>query len=91
MIAIENMTELENLMTQGKKVMLDFYADWCGPCQVLLPTVEKLSGEYEGTVEIRKVNVDQNRELAEMFGVKSIPALFFLDPTFPTPFQKMRI
>ena len=58
--------------------MLDFYADWCGPCQSLLPTIERLATEYEGKVEVRKVNVDQNQELAAQFQVRSIPALFFL-------------
>jgi len=69
---------IEQAKAQGKPLMIDFYADWCGPCQSLLPTVEKLSQEYEGKVEIQKVNVDQNRELAAKFGIRSIPALFFM-------------
>lgn len=78
MIAIKSNSDFNRLMEQDKPVLLDFYADWCGPCQNLLPTVEKLSDEYKGSVEIQKVNVDQNRELASKFGVRSIPALFFL-------------
>lgn len=78
MKAIEKNSEFNQLITQEKPIMLDFYADWCGPCQVLLPTVEKLSKEYGEEVEIRKVNVDQHRELASKFGVRSIPSLFFL-------------
>ncbi len=78
MVAIENMTQFEELIAQDKPVFLDFYADWCGPCKTLLPTVEKLADEYEGKVEIRKVNVDQNPELAQHFGVRSIPALFYI-------------
>ncbi|WP_299526645.1 thioredoxin [uncultured Lutibacter sp.] len=65
-------------MEQDKPILLDFYADWCGPCQSLLPTVEKLAKEYDGNIEIQKVNVDKNSELSSKFGVRSIPALFFL-------------
>ncbi len=78
MKTIENSKDFSDLMNQDKPVLLDFYADWCGPCQSLLPTVEKLSKEYEGKIEIQKVNVDQNSELAAKFEVRSIPALFFM-------------
>jgi len=78
MKTIESINDYENLMNQENPVLLDFYADWCGPCQALLPTVEKLSKDYEGKVEIQKVNVDQNQELAAKFGIRSIPALFFM-------------
>lgn len=78
MKSIENKTEFDQLLNQNKPILLDFYADWCGPCQTLLPTVDKLSKEFEGSVEVRKVNVDQNKELAAQFQVRSIPALFFI-------------
>jgi thioredoxin 1 len=78
MKTIENKTEFDNLIAQNNPILLDFYADWCGPCQSLLPTVEKLAKDYEGKIEIQKVNVDQNSELAAKFGIRSIPALFFL-------------
>jgi len=78
MKTLENSSDYENLLKQDKPILLDFYADWCGPCQSLLPTVEKLSKEYSDTVEIQKVNVDQNSELAKQFEVRSIPALFFI-------------
>lgn len=78
MKTVENQNDYKALLAQGKPILLDFYADWCGPCQTLLPTVDKLSREFEGKIEIQKVNVDQNRELAANFGVRSIPALFFI-------------
>lgn len=78
MKSIENNTDYETLLKQDKPILLDFYADWCGPCQSLLPTVEKLAVEYDGKIEIQKVNVDKNNELASKFGVRSIPSLFFL-------------
>ena len=81
MKTIENNNDYEKVINQEKPVLLDFYADWCGPCQSLLPTVEKLFEEYEGKVEIQKVNVDQNRDLAIKYGVRSIPALFFIKDT----------
>ena len=70
--------EFNELATQDKPILLDFYADWCGPCQALLPIVEKLSKKYEGEVHIQKVNVDRFPQLAQKFGVRSIPALFFM-------------
>lgn len=78
MKAVKNLEDYEKLINQEKPILLDFYADWCGPCQYLLPTVEKLSKEFDGKIEIQKVNVDQNRELAAQFDVRSIPALFFI-------------
>lgn len=78
MKAIESTQDFTDVLNQEKPVLLDFYADWCGPCQTLLPIVEKLSKEYEDRIEIRKVNVDENRELSQQFQVRSIPALFFI-------------
>lgn len=75
---IKDVKAFEALVSQDKPVLLDFYADWCGPCQALLPTVEKLAEKYENDFEIRKVNVDKNPQLAQQFKVRSIPALFVL-------------
>lgn len=56
-------------------VLVDFWAAWCGPCRAIAPIVEQLSTEYAGKVKIGKVNVDENRDLAQQFGVMSIPTL----------------
>lgn len=57
--------------------LVDFYADWCGPCKVVAPIIEDLSREYEGKMRFVKVNVDQNADLAAKYGVQSIPTLLF--------------
>lgn len=78
MQAIKSNKDFNTVVTQDKPVLLDFYADWCGPCRALMPTVEKLAKEYKGKVEIRKINVDEQQEIAAKFNVRSIPSLFFL-------------
>lgn len=61
-----------------KPALIDFYAEWCGPCKMLAPVLEELSGEYAGKVDIYKVNVDEEEELAMLFGIRSIPTLIFI-------------
>ncbi|NDJ85792.1 MAG: thioredoxin [Chloroflexi bacterium] len=58
-------------------VLVDFWADWCGPCKMVAPTLEKLAGEYAGKVRIAKVDVDANPGLAQAFRIMSIPTLMF--------------
>ena len=56
-------------------VLVDFYADWCGPCHAIAPTIEALSAEFEGKVKFVKVNVDANQEVASRYEVMSIPTI----------------
>ncbi len=58
-------------------VLVDFWAPWCGPCQMMGPTIDKLAGDYEGSAKIAKVNVDDSPDLANKYGIRSIPALLF--------------
>ena len=69
--------DFTTVINSNSTVLLDFYADWCGPCQTLLPTVHKLADELKDEVTIKKVNVDKNRELASKFNIRSIPTLVF--------------
>lgn len=55
--------------------LIDFYADWCGPCQAIAPTIDEVATEYEGKAGVYKVNVDDSQDLAMQFGVMSIPTL----------------
>ena len=57
--------------------MIDFYADWCQPCKIVAPILEELSKEYEGKINIYKVNTEEQTELAAAFGIRSIPSLLF--------------
>lgn len=60
-------------------VLLDFWAEWCGPCRMLAPIVEEIADEYDDTVKVGKVNVDEEPELSSIFNVSSIPTLVVLD------------
>ncbi len=58
--------------------IIDFYADWCGPCRIVAPILEELAEEYKGKIDIFKVNTENEQELAAAFGIKSIPSLLFI-------------
>lgn len=57
--------------------IIDFYADWCGPCKMVAPILEELSKEYDGKINIYKVNTEEEQELAGAFGIRSIPSMLF--------------
>jgi len=58
--------------------LIDFYADWCGPCKMVAPILEELSKEYEGKINIYKIDTEAEQELAGIFGIQSIPSLLFI-------------
>ena len=77
----------ENATFKGDKpVVVDFYATWCGPCKMMAPILEELAGEFAGKVDIYKVDVDQQRTLAQQIGIQSMPTFLLVDkdgnPTF---------
>jgi thioredoxin 1 len=77
MIKQLNKSNFEEVITNNPVVLVDFYADWCGPCKSLHPTLEALATEFNDKAIICKINVDHNPELSQMFEVSSIPALFY--------------
>ena len=59
-------------------VVVDFYADWCGPCKMMAPVIDELANDYEGKVRIGKLNTDENRGIASKYNVMSIPTILFI-------------
>ena len=74
-ITDSNFNELVN--KENTVAMVDFWAEWCGPCRMIGPSVEELSKEYEGKAVIGKLNVDDNPNIASSFGIRSIPTILF--------------
>lgn len=58
--------------------VIDFYADWCGPCRMVAPVLEELAKDFEGKLDIYKVNTEEEQELAAVFGIRSIPSILFV-------------
>lgn len=61
-----------------RPALIDFYATWCGPCKMTAPIVEQIAEKYDGKVDVYKVDVDKEQQLAAMFGIQSIPSLLFI-------------
>mgnify|MGYP006267373263 FL=1 len=61
-----------------KPAIIDFYADWCGPCKMVAPVLEELSEEYSEKLDIYKIDTDAEQELAQVFGIQSIPSMLFI-------------
>ena len=70
--------EFDAAVNAAPLALVDFWADWCGPCRMLAPLVDQLAGQYDGKVLVGKVNVDEEPELARRFGVMSIPTVVVL-------------
>ena len=68
----------DTVLKSDKPVLVDFWAEWCGPCRAIGPVIEELSKEYDGKVKVGKVNVDENPQVSMNYGITSIPAILFV-------------
>lgn len=76
---IFNYEENNEWKFEGKlPCIVDFYADWCGPCKMVAPVLEELSNEFDGKINVYKVNTEEENELSSMFGIRSIPSILFI-------------
>lgn len=75
-LTVENFEQ--EVLQAEKPVLVDFYADWCGPCKMMAPVVEELAELYDGKAKVGKLNVDNNEEIAMKYGVMSIPTLLVI-------------
>lgn len=68
----------DKVISSDKLTIVDFWAEWCGPCRAIGPVIEELSKEYDGKINVGKVNVDNNPQLSVNYGITSIPAILFI-------------
>ena len=69
----------EEVLKSNKPVLIDFYADWCGPCRMMSPIIDQIAEEMSDKIKVGKVNVDENQELAMEYGVMSIPTMVIIE------------
>ena len=83
MLTFEEKNFEKEVLQAEEKVLVDFYADWCGPCRMMSPVIDDIAKELEGKVKVGKVNVDNNQELAIKYDVMSIPTIMVFEKGNP--------
>lgn len=78
-VAITDKDFMEQVIQSDKPVLVDFWAEWCGPCKMLTPIIDELSEKYDGKAKVAKVDVDTNQQIAMQFGIRSIPTIMVFD------------
>ncbi len=78
-VAVTDKDFAAEVLQSDTPVLVDFWAEWCGPCRVLGPVIESLSQEYDGKVKVAKVDVDSNQQVAMQYGIRSIPTVMLFD------------
>jgi len=79
-LTLSDSTFDETVKGAGTPVVVDFWAEWCGPCKMIAPALEEIAGEHDGKLQVAKVNVDDNPNTAQRFNVMSIPTLLVFKP-----------
>ncbi|MFN7009832.1 MAG: thioredoxin [Allorhizobium sp.] len=74
-VKVDNSNFQAEVLDAAEPVVVDFWAEWCGPCKMIAPSLEEISNEMAGKVKVVKINIDENPEIAAKFGVRSIPTL----------------
>ena len=77
-IILDNKNFEKEVLQSQKTVLIDFWASWCGPCRMMAPVVDEIAQSQEETLKVGKVNIDENQELAEKYGVLSIPTFIVI-------------